>query len=268
MQKFRLTGIKSFWVGIQKSLKTLEMTVIHKDMKKIFVLAAVLAMSFSTIFAQRVELTPYPDAVPLSDDGLGKVYLSNTDSKVLMEFFASEYAPDKIIPIKDGYFSGYRLCFTGGCESPGAESADWIQVLTIDEEAAFAWFMKNTPEYLTLPFEGLKSCVNKNGHKQRDYEAVVEEFKYLACRMYRQAVAPDGTESNEMNTALLHTRLTIGGKTEAMYASLESGGVFNTTEGTKKSYDAWNDWVNCYRNLNEKGFVTLIEFNEPAITPF
>jgi hypothetical protein len=239
-------------------------------MQKLWLLIFFLALPSSVLFSQRVEIIPYPDAVSLSADGCGKVYLSNTDAKVLMEHFSAEFTPDKIIPVKDGYFSGYRLCFTSGSCHPQAESADWIQILTIDQDAALAWFKKNSPELLSYPFDGLKACVGENGYKMADYKEIVDRYRFISCKMYRQTIAPDGTETDEMTANIQRAVLKMSGKHEAQYVSVSSGGVFSNESSNRQNagYNSVDEWIRCFEYIDRLGYVTLIEFNEPAILPF
>jgi hypothetical protein len=244
--------------------------VIQKIMKKLWLFLMVLACCNSGLLAQRIEIAPYPDAVPLSIDGLGQMYLSNTDAKTLMEHFSAEFAPFKIIPVQDKYFSGYRLCFsTVGCNVE-SESTDWIQVLTIDEAAALAWFQKNTPEILALPFEGLKKCLGENGHKMSDYKKLVENYRGISTKLYQQTIAPNGIQTDELTASVMMTELNLKNSPENLYASLTSGGTGESTAGNqhKQSFDPWIEWVRCFDEIQLKGYTTLIEFNEPAITPF
>jgi hypothetical protein len=239
-------------------------------MRKLWFFIFFLALPSSVLFSQRVEIIPYPDAVSLSADGCGKVYLSNTDAKVLMEYFSAEFSPDKIIPVKDGYFSGYRLCFTSGSCHPEAESADWIQILTIDQDIALAWFKKNFPELLSYPFDGLKSCVGSNGYKMADYKEIVERYRFISCKMYRQTIAPDGSESDEMTAYIQRTVLNIKGKNEAQYVSVSSGGIFLNESSNKQNSEnnSVNEWIRCFDNIERLGYITLIEFKDPVTVPF
>ncbi|MDY0103254.1 MAG: hypothetical protein RBS07_09955 [Lentimicrobium sp.] len=239
-------------------------------MKKFWLFLLVLAYCNSGLMAQRIEIAPYPDAVPISISGLGQMYLSNTDAKTLMEYFSAEFAPYKIIPVNDKYFSGYRLCFSSGSCNIEAESNDWIQILTIDEEAALAWFQKNTPEVLALPFEGIKKCVGENGHKMSDYKQLVENYRNISTKMYQQTIAPNGIQTDELTASVMMTELMIKNCPENLYASLSSGGTGQSSITNQHSHaiDPWNIWINCFDEIQLKGYTTLIEFNEPAITPF
>lgn len=239
-------------------------------MKKPWFLLIVLLACASFAGAQRIEIAPYPDAVPISIDGLGQMYLSNADALTLREHFIGEFAPDKIISVEDNYFSGYRLCFNSGSCHPEAESADWIQILTIDEEAALDWFGKNTPEVLTLPFEGLKKCIGKNGHTTADYNKTVEEYRSISGKIYPQTVAPNGMQTDELTASVQRTELRLKNNSESQYVSLNSGGMSSSEIDPlqKQTIDPWVEWIKCLDEIKAKSYTTLIEFNEPAITPF
>lgn len=239
-------------------------------MRKLLTFMVLFMFPASMAFSQRIEVVPYPDAVPVSPYGYEKLYLSNTDARILMESFAAEFSPDRIIPVRDKYYSGYRLCFTGGNNSTEAESRDWIQVLTIDEDAALAWFQKNSPEKTDLPFEGLKECVGKYGHKMSDYEELVYRYRHLPCKMYTYVTGPDGTETDELTANIERVRLNTESNSESQYVSLSGGGVF-FDKSQKNKYpqaDPWTEWIKCFEDLSSRGYISLIEFNEPAITPF
>lgn len=239
-------------------------------MNKLLLFLIVLAWCNSGLLAQRIEITPYPDAVSISIDGLSQMYLSNTDAKILMEHFSAEFAPFKIIPVKDKYFSGYRLCFsTANCE-PEAESTDWVQVLTIDEEAALVWFQNNTPEILALPFEGLKKCVGENGHKMSDYNNLVENYRKVSTKMYQQTIAPNGIQTNELTASVMMTEFMLKNNPENLYASINSSGTGQSSKSDQlnNAMDPWEEWIKCFDEIQLKGYTSLIEFNEPAITPF
>ena len=239
-------------------------------MKKPWFLLIVLLACALFADAQRIEIVPYPDAVPISIDGLGQMYLSNADALTLKEHFIAEFAPDKIIPVKDNYFSGYRLCFNSGSCQFEAESSDWIQILTIDEEAALAWFHQNTPEVLALPFEGLKKCIGHNGHTKADYNKMVEEYRNISSKIYPQTIAPDGLQTDELTASVQRTELRLKNSLDNLYVSLNPGGLNSseTKHPQKQSIDPWAEWIKCLEVIKTKGFITLIEFNEPAITPF
>ncbi|MDY0342724.1 MAG: hypothetical protein RBR28_04070 [Lentimicrobium sp.] len=239
-------------------------------MKKLFLFLMVLACCNTALIAQRIEIIPYPDAVSIALDGEGEMYLSNADAATLKEYFAAKFDPDKIIPIQDGYFSGYRLCFNTQSCQPGSGLADWIQVLTIDEEAAFAWFHENTPELLSLPFEGLKRCVDEKTHNMSDYNRVVRKYRHLSTKMYPQTIAPDGMQTDELTASVQMTALKIKIAAEPIFVSLNSGGAgVSTSPGLhNQNFDPWEEWIKCFDELQGKSYVTLIEFNEPTITPF
>lgn len=241
-----------------------------EKMKKHFLLLVALICSISTVYPQRIEINPYPDAVSISLDGEGEMYLSNADAATLMEYFAAKFDPDTIISIQDGYFSGYRLCFNTQSCQPGSGLADWIQVLTIDEETAFAWFHENTPELLSLPFEGLKKCVDEKSHKISDYNRLVRKYRHLSTRMYPQTIAPDGMQTDELTATLQMTALKIKMASEPIFVSLNSGGtgVTHSYGLNNQNLDPWEEWVKCFDELQQKSYITLIEFNEPSITPF
>lgn len=239
-------------------------------MKKLWFLLIVLLACASYADAQRIEIVPYPDAVPISIDGLGQMYLSNADALTLKDHFMAEFSPDKIIPVKDKYFSGYRLCFNSGSCEPEFGSSDWIQVLTIDEETALAWFAKNTPEILDLPFEGLKKCVGQNGHTMADFNKVVAEYRSISGKIYPQTIAPSGMQTDELTASVQRTELRLKNNPGSQYVSLNSGGMSSSEPDPlqKQTIDPWVEWIKCLNEIKARSYITLIEFNEPAITPF
>ena len=239
-------------------------------MRRLWILLLVLACCNSGLLAQRIEIAPYPDAVSISLNGAGQMYLSNADAQTLMEYFNQEFTPDKIIPVKDDYFSGYRLCFNSPNGIPDAGSNQWIEVLTIDEQAALAWFRKSSPEFLALPFEGLKDCVGEHGHRLSDYNKVVDKYRSISGRMYQQTIAPDGTQTDELTASVQMTALKIKNAAESLYVALDYRGPgLSATPGMQKqNSDPWEEWIRCFEEIQTKGYISLIEFNEPEVTPF
>lgn len=239
-------------------------------MKNLWLLLLALVCYNTFIFAQRIEISPFPDAVPITLYGEGKMYLSNTDAETLKEYFATQFAPEKIVPVQDGYFSGFRLCFNMQSCRPGSGLADWIQVLTIDEEAAFAWFHEKNPELLSLPFVGLKKCVDEKTHKTSDYNKVVRKYRHLSTRMYPQTIAPDGMQTDELTATVQMTALKIKIAAEPIYVSLDPGGAGASfvPDLHNQNIDPWEEWIKCFEEIQSKGYISLIEFNEPTITPF
>lgn len=235
-------------------------------MKKIFVLMVMLICGGYHTNAQRIELVPYPDAVSYNQSGLGNLYLSNTDARTLMEYFANENMPDKIIPVKEGYYSGYRLCYTMGKDDPYSESKDWIQILTIDTDAALDYMARNTPEALELPFEGLKACVG-HGYTQEDYNQVVNCYRHISCRIYRQLSTFYEGEGDEMTALLQSYRSHNDAFSGEMYAVSGKGGG-SLGSGKSAVNDPWKEWINCFKEIESRGYITLIEINEPSAIPF
>ncbi|KAF5028957.1 hypothetical protein DSECCO2_653610 [anaerobic digester metagenome] len=222
------------------------------------------------LIAQRIDISPYPDAVSISLYGEDGMYLSNADAATLKSYFNDAFQPDKIIPIEDGYFSGFRLCFSTPECLPGVEQGNWIQVLTINEEAAFAWFNENTPELLALPFEGLKECVDGKTHTMSDYKKAYRKYCHLATRMYPHTIAPDGMLTDELTATIQMTALKIQMARQPALVSLDSGGreASKSPKYYVPDFDPWQEWIKCFDEFQQKSYVSLIEFNEPAVTPF
>jgi hypothetical protein len=88
--------------------------------------------------------------------------------------------------------------------------------------------------------------------------------------MYRQTIAPDGSESDEMTAYIQRTVLNIKGKSEAQYVSVSSGGIFSNESLNKQNnaHNSVDEWIKCFDYIERLGYTTLIEFNEPAIVPF
>jgi len=237
-------------------------------MNKLLLSFAILIFSGHQLSAQRIELVPYPDAVCYTESGVGNLFLSNTDARTLMEYFAAEDVPDKIIPVSESYFSGYRLCYSMGKCDPQAEAADWIQILTIDKDAALEYISGTTPDAIILPFSGLKECAGRI-HSNEEYSDILERYKHLACRIYRQVTGPDGVVTDEMTALIKSCQLRIDGSDQAMYAtSGKGGGIFRLDRQDNQGIDPWNEWINCFNAIENQGYITLIEFNQPPLAPF
>ena len=237
-------------------------------MNKLLLSFTILIFTGHQLSAQRIELVPYPDAVCYTESGVGNLFLSNTDARTLMEYFAAEDVPDKIIPVRESYFSGYRLCYSMGKCDPLAESAEWIQILTIDKEAAIEYISRTTPDAISLPFSGLKECVGRI-HSNEEYSDILERYKHLACRIYRQVTGPDGVVTDEMTALIKSCQLRIEGSDQAMYAtSGKGGGIFRLDRQDNHGLDPWNEWISCFNAIEHQGYITLIEFNQPPLAPF
>lgn len=232
---------------------------------KTVIAGLILLFSVQPVSAQRIELVPYPDAVPYSVNGIGRLFLSNTGAEVLLEHFISENKPDKVLEVHEGYFHGYRLCFTMGDESPEAESQDWIQILTIDADAALSYFEENSPEILSAPFTALK--VPESGLKSDEIRTIAGQYRHLACRMYRRTLDFTGEETDEMSAVIQDCLLRIDTWDSGLYVNAGPGG-FRKSGISSKCPDPYNEWLNCFDTIEKLGFVTLIEINGPALTPF
>ncbi len=229
-------------------------------MKQLLTLIIILALSASQIKAQPERVEPFADAVPYSMKSSSDIYFTNQDASVVMSYFDNlpDIKPEKIIKVDEGYYNGFRLCYsTSDC--PNAKKiASWVQVMTINSEECISWFEKNNPEFLSRPFLEIKESFEGNRQSQNEFEEIYNQYKYLACRLYRLSEASDGKESDELSLVLDKYSERISNQTNQMLASGDNYTYVNPGNG---SYYNQNLWIQCLKELDLVGYVTLIEYS-------
>jgi hypothetical protein len=238
-----------------------------RAMKQLLTLIIILALSASQIKAQPARVEPFADAVPYSMKSSSNIYFTNQEAEVVKAFFEnqSDIKPERIIRVDDGYYHGFRLCYTAGdCPDPERQSA-WIQVMTINTEECIRWFEKNNPEFLMIPFKGMKEAFGRNRQSQIDFENKFSQHKFLACRLYRLSEAPEGKETDELSLVLNKYSERISNQTSQMLASGDMNIYVNPLDNS--SYNQ-NLWIQCIEELELVGYITLIEYHGDAFSEF
>ncbi len=232
-----------------------------RAMKKLLIPIILLALSASIIKAQPLRVEPFTDAVPYSMKSSSNVYFTNQDAETVKVFFETQLSvkPEKVIRIDDGYYHGFRICYDKTDCSDTDKMSLWIQVLTINTEECIKWFDETNPEFLMIPFLGMKETVRKNRKLQEDFKKVYEQYKFLACRLYRLSEGPDGLESDELSLVLQKYTERINNQTGQMLASGDKNAFIRQID-TASSNKAL--WIQCLEELELVGYVTLIEYSE------
>ncbi|MBK6965584.1 MAG: hypothetical protein IPH20_17080 [Bacteroidales bacterium] len=236
-------------------------------MKQLLTLIIILALSASQIKAQPARVEPFADAVPYSMKSSSNIYFTNQEAAEVKAFFEnqSDLKPERIIRVDDGYYHGFRLCYTAG-DCPGPERmSSWIQVMTINTEESIRWFEKNNPEFLMIPFQGMKNTFGRNRQSHAEFDEKFNRYKYLACRLYRLSEVSDGNESDELSLVLNKYSERISNQTSQMLASGDMNMYVNPRENN--SYNQ-NLWLQCLEELELVGYITMIEYHGDVFSEY
>ncbi len=234
-------------------------------MKQSLTLIIILALSTFQIKAQPVRVEPFADAVPYSMKSTSNIYFTNQEAGVVKSFFENQEVikPERIVRVDDGYYHGFRLCYTNNdCPDPERMSS-WIQVMTINTEECIRWFEENNPEFLMMPFTSMKETVGKNRQSQADFNQIFSQYKHLACRLYRLSEAPEGNESDELSLVLDKYSERIGNQTGQMLASGDMNIYVHPRDNNAFNH---NLWLQCLEELELVGYITLIEYHGDAFS--
>lgn len=230
-------------------------------MKQFSILIILSALITLTVKAQPVRVEPFVDAVPYSLKTPSGLFLTNKDAATVKDFFNAQtlVRPDNIIAIDEGYYHGYRLCYNkSDCTDHQSEDS-WIQVLTIDEKECIAWFEKQNPELLMVPFLGMKELAGRQKQAKAEFREVYKQYKMLSCRLYRQSEDASGEETNELALVLEKYSDRINRQTDQMFASNSNESL--TLPMSDYEY-SWSLWLQCLEEIDVVGYVTLIEYSE------
>ncbi|MHC1777382.1 MAG: hypothetical protein AB9834_18415 [Lentimicrobium sp.] len=234
-------------------------------MKLLLTLIIILALSAFQTKAQPVRVEPFADAVPYSMKSSSNIYFTNQEAAVVKVFFENQSVikPEKIIRVDDGYYHGFRICYTDSDCPDGERMSSWVQVMSINTEECIRWFEKHNPEFLMMPFTGMKETFGKNRQSQNAFNKKFNQYKYLACRLYRLSEAPEGEESDELSLVLNKYSERIGNQTGQMLASGDMNIYVNPRDNN--SYNQ-NLWLQCFEELELVGYITLIEYHGDAFS--
>jgi len=233
-----------------------------RAMKKLLIPIILLALSAFYSKAQPARVEPFADAVPYSMKSASNVYFTNQDAGSVKVFFEEQTGtrPVKIIRIEDGYYHGFRICYSDTNCSDHDKVSAWIQVLTINTEECIEKFEQTSPEFLMIPFLGMKETARKNRQLQDDFNKIYDQYKYLACRLYRLSEGSDGMESDELSLVLQKYSERVNNQTDQMLAS---GDNSTFVKPRNASSDHQNLWIQCLEELALVGYTTLIEYSDP-----
>ncbi|MFH1120606.1 MAG: hypothetical protein V1775_12355 [Bacteroidota bacterium] len=234
-------------------------------MKRLLILIIPLIHAATGILAQQTGIEAFADAVPYNLKSPENIYLTNQDAEAVKTFYtqSGRVQPDRIVRVEEGYYHGYRLCYNisncNGRELP----ARWIQVVTVDIPECIEWFEEHNPELLMAPFVGLRELTGKYGSSKTDFFNLYDQYKFLACRLYRQSEDHEGEDTNEL--ALVIHRFTdkISLETSQMLAS---GGEGVMLKPGNSNQNEWDLWMQCFGELEVIGYSSLIEYSDPPVS--
>lgn len=241
---------------------TLITTTTPGTMKKLLILIISLTNISTILKAQPSRVEPFDDAVPYSLQSPSTLYLTNRDAAAVRDFFTGngKVQPERIIPVEEGYYSGYRLCYGSEACNGNHSTARWIQVLTIDSARCMLWYRKNHPELLMAPFNGLLQLSGQSRDGRKEFRKVFERYKYLACRLYRQTEDHNGLPENEMALVIRRTSGRMEMETSQMLASGGDGVMLLPSNNLRNQ---WNICIQSLEELEMAGYTTLIEYSDP-----
>lgn len=244
--------------GTTKAWKTNQLKSAMKQFSILIILSALLTL---TVKAQSARVEPFVDAVPYSLKTQSGLFLTNQEAAFVKDFFTAQSAarPDKIVAVDEGYYHGYRLCYSKTDCNNHQSVASWIQVLTIDEKECIAWFEKTNPELLMVPFLGLKELAGRHKQAKAEFREVYNRYKKLSCRLYRQSEDSKGEEANELSLVLAKYSDRINLQTDQIFASNSYAPL---TLPMSDNENSWSLWMQCLEEIDVVGYITLIEYSE------
>lgn len=230
-------------------------------MKQLLILIISLTFVSTDLKAQPEGVGPFDDAVPYSLKSPSNIYLTNRDAEAVKAFFtrAGKVQPDRIVPVDEGYYHGYRLCYSTEACTGRDLPARWIQVVTIDAAECLAWYEKHNPELLMAPFAGLQALSEKSRQDDKGFGRVYDRYKHLACRLYRQSEDHEGMMVNELALVISSYSGKIEMETNMMLAS---GGEGVMLVPGNSDRNEWELWMQCLEEIELVGYTTLIEYSD------
>jgi len=234
-------------------------------MKQLLILIISLTFVSTELKAQPEGVGPFADAVAYDLKSPSNLYLTNRDAGAVMAFFteAGKIQPERIIAVDEGYYHGYRLCYNSESCNDRDLPAQWIQVLTLDTRECLAWFEEYNPDLLMAPFTGLKALSGKQGHPGSEFSKVYDQYKYLACRLYRQSEDHEGGDANELALVIHKYSDKIDLETNQMLASGGDGVMLRPGNNDRNE---WDLWIECLEEIDVVGYTTLIEYSDAPLT--
>ncbi|MFH1120607.1 MAG: hypothetical protein V1775_12360 [Bacteroidota bacterium] len=235
-------------------------------MKRLPIFLIFLVISLPSIIAQPAGVDPFYDAVPYSVKKFNRAFLTNQDAATIKSFFENQpgFKPERILKIDQGYHHGYRIYYRNADNDPDLPEP-WIQIFTVNTPECIVACQKNNPELLDGPFLGLETCSKKHGYPEEDVKELVRQYRHLATRYYRLIEDENAKTISEMNLVFQKYNSKFNNQSGQMLASGGEGLMMKPL--SSKEY-SWNLWIQCFEEINQIGYSTLIEYSEvPAIGP-
>lgn len=204
------------------------------------------------------QIQTMSESVPYSTKPGNTMWLTNLTAEQVKAFYLDKipFTPEKIVNLNDKTTEGYKMYY----KHQG--SLGWqkysISVSTLKIKDCISFYENTNPDFLMLPFIGLKSSVGTFNHTPGDFKKVYKQYQYLACKLYRESIDQKGNVSNEMAVLLQKYMAAVNASDENLVAA--GDGVVPVPQ-TKTQRDNWNYWLNFLQELNNIGFVTLIEYS-------
>lgn len=229
-------------------------------MTRLSILIALLVILKTATIAQPSGVDPFSDVVPYSVKYFNKSFLSNQDAATIKTFFENQPGkkPVRIIETEQGYHHGYRIYYSNANGNPSAPEP-WIQIFTINTAACLVACEKNNPALLESPFLGFRISSGKSGRPEEEVDAVVKQYRHLATKYYRLSEDNNADLVSEMSLVFQKYNSKIKDQTGQMLASTEQGVILKPVNTREYS---WNLWLQCFEEINQIGYNTLIEYSE------
>jgi hypothetical protein len=221
----------------------------------IFILCAI-----SITYAQPSGVDPFSDAVPLRTDSNNKLFLTNQDAVAVKAFFENQrnFRPERIIKMDHGFYHGYRIYYTN-TSNPETGSEPWIQVFTVNTRECIEAHQRSNSGLLEAPFLGVKKASEKYGYATEDVENLINQYKQIATRYYREFDDEQSNRVNEMNMVFQKYMSKIESQSGQMFAT---GGKDYITKPVSGKVYTWELWEQCLEEVDQAGYNTMIEYSE------
>ncbi len=217
-----------------------------------------LGLCYSTLYAQVPGVCA--DVVPYSNKPGNTIWLTNLSSDQVKKHYAGlAVKPEKITPVSDKTADGFRLYY---CQ-PGSKGWQkfWIKITTVNVRNSVAFYEDYNPRLLLVPFQGLEELIGKFDHTQAEFKRVYNKYQHLGCHLYKQAMDSKGNYKDEMT--VLYEKYKDALATENQNIAAADNQVALSIEQNKNNQDSWNHWLKYLEELDQCGYITIIEYSIP-----